>query len=359
MKGNILILTSEFPPLAGGIGNHAFHLAKYLQQAGYEITVLTDYRSVDKDKAFDKGQPFQVLRVKRTPFVYFSRILKALNHTKTNTTVIASGKFPLWLGGMLSLVYPKKQYIAVLHGSELRAGGVAGQALTRRCLKRFHKLIAVSRFTKKRALSINPALKIEVIHNGIELHTPTTLSSPNKEPLTLITVGHLSARKGQQNVIKALPLLKKQYPNIHYHCVGIPTELGALKTLAQTNDVAAQVTFHGALAEDEKTALLQKSTVFIMLSEQVKNDIEGFGIAVLEANALGLPAIGSLNTGLEDAISEGYSGRLVDPHRPDAIVTALLDIMANYETYSQNAREWASRFEWKLVIKHYLNVIES
>lgn len=359
MKGNILILTSEFPPLAGGIGNHAFHLAKYLQQAGYEITVLTDYRSVDKDKAFDSEQHFSVLRIKRNPFVYFSRILKALKHSQTNTTVIASGKFPLWLVGMLSLVYPKKQYVVVLHGSELRAGGVAGQALTRQCLKRFHKLIAVSRFTKKKALSINPALKIEVIHNGIELQTLTTLSSPNRETLALITVGHLSARKGQQNVIKALPLLKKQYPNIHYHCVGIPTELTALKALAQANDVTEQVTFHGALTESEKTALLQKSTVFIMLSEQVKNAFEGFGIAVLEANVLGLPAIGSLNTGLEDAISEGYSGRLVDPHRPDAIVTALQDIMANYETYSQNAQEWAAGFEWKRVIEHYLNMIES
>ena len=41
----------------------------------------------------------------------------------------------------------------------------------------------------------------------------------------LITVGNLTQRKGQHNMINALPELLKKYPDLHYHCVGIPTEI--------------------------------------------------------------------------------------------------------------------------------------
>ncbi len=359
MKTKTLILTSEFPPLPGGIGNHAFYLAKYLQLSGYAVTVLTDYRAVERDTAFDKEQGFKTIRIKRNPWVYCSRILKAIKGAKDNTTIITSGKFPLWLGGLLSLIYPQRQYVAVLHGSELKAGGALGQHLTRWSLKRFHKLVAVSLFTKNRALAINPSLTIEVIHNGIELHTEKREYFSKDDHLALVTVGNLTARKGQQNVIKALPVLKEKFPNILYHCVGIPTEKEDLATLAETLQVSEAVTFYGALHEEEKNRLLQQSTVFMLLSEDVNNDFEGFGIAVLEANALGLPAIGSTNSGIVDAISEGYSGRLVHPHNPDEILNALQDIMANYNTYSQNALEWAGRFEWKIVIEKYINLIDN
>lgn len=359
MIKNILILTSEFPPLPGGIGNHAFHLAKYLHLSGYAVTVLTDFRAVDLDTPFDKQQDFKTVRVRRTPLVYLYRILKGIKFTKANTTIITSGKFPLWLGGLLSLIYPQKKYVAVLHGSELKAGGALGQRLTRWSLKRFHKLVAVSQFTKNRALAINPSLTIEVIHNGIELHTAKQEHFPNTDSISLITVGNLTARKGQQNVIKALPILKEKFPNIHYHCVGIPTEKAVLIALANELKVSEQVTFYGPLREEEKNRILQQSMVFIMLSEEINNDIEGFGIAVLEANALGLPAIGSINTGIEDAISEGYSGKLVHPHQPEAVLNALLNIMTNYKIYSQNAVEWAGRFEWKVVIEKYINLIDN
>ncbi len=355
---NILLLTSEFPPLPGGIGNHAYFLSKYLQASGYQMTVLTNNRHTVDDTHFDALQGFKTIRIKRSAFTYFQRIIKAFSVIKNRHIVIASGKFSLWSGAFLNLFFPKKRYLAVLHGTELKAGGKLSQLMTKWSLKRFDKLIAVSRFTKNEALKIHPKLTVEVINNGIEFKKATQLP-PKPEGLNLITVGQVNTRKGQQNVIKALPLLKEAFPNVHYHCVGIPTMQAEFTQLAMQLHVIENITFHGAVSENRKNDLLQKSTLFIMLSEKAGNDFEGFGIAILEANAFGLPAIGTLNSGIADAINDGYSGKLVDPHQPKEIVDAIKELLAYQDKYASNAEEWAALFDWNIAIKKYIEVIES
>lgn len=358
-SNHILILTSEFPPLPGGIGNHAFNLSKYLQQSGYAISVITDYRNRAEDAVFDQQQDFKIIRIKRNPVTYLNRIIKGFSQVKKNETVIASGKFSLWLGALLRLFFAKKKYIAVLHGSELKAGGSFTQGFTKWSLSRFDKHIAVSNYTKNALLQIHPQLAITVINNGIEWKQYPNKLQPQNQSIQLITVGNLTQRKGQQNVIKALPLLKKSFADIHYHCVGIPSQKDHFSVLAKQLDVLKNLTFHGALSENDKNECLQKSSVFMMLSEKAGNDFEGFGIAVLEANALGLPAIGSKESGIADAIKDGFSGKLVHPHQPEEIRDALLEITANYDTFSKNAQEWAGNFNWKMVVKKYIEVIES
>lgn len=93
----IVIITSEFPPLPGGIGNHAYMLAKYLQKENYEVSVLSDYRNVSKDNDFDKKQNFKIFRIKRNLITYVDRFFKAFLLMKKNEVIIASGKFSLWI----------------------------------------------------------------------------------------------------------------------------------------------------------------------------------------------------------------------------------------------------------------------
>ena len=97
----------------------------------------------------------------------------------------------------------------------------------------------------------------------------------------------------------------------------------------------------------------------MMLSENMSNgDFEGFGIAVLEANALGLPAIGSKKSGIADAIKDGFNGKLVSPHNPFEIKEAVLEILNDYEKFSIQAKQWALQFQWEYIIPKYINVLE-
>lgn len=357
-----MFISSEFPPLPGGIGNHAHSLSTYLQNSGCNVEVVTDYRAPELDRTFDKNHICKVHRIKRNPFTPVNRVKKAFSLIKYNQTIICSGKFSLWIGGLLKVFFPSKKYLAILHGSEIRAGGTLSKALTQWSLNRFEKIIAVSNFTKEMALLFQPNLQIEVINNGFEM--PKSNGYDGEKQIQgdpkIVTVGNLSYRKGQHNVINALPVLKKTFPKIHYHCIGIPTEIVAFQKLALQLDVEKNLTFHGVLSETDLVTILKESNVFLMLSDVLENgDFEGFGIAILEANALGIPAIGSNNSGIVDAIKTGFSGELVDPKNEDAILKAFYKIMNDYEVYSANARSWSQNFLWEKVGKKYVEIIES
>ena len=141
MNKTILFITSAFPPLPGGIGNHAYSLSNYLQKSGYNVSILTDFRSEKEDIAFDKEQDFEIYRVKRNKLTQFNRIKGAFSLAKSKETIICSGKFPLWIGGILKTFFFKKQFIAVLHGSEIRAGGNKSKSLTNWSLNKFDKIM--------------------------------------------------------------------------------------------------------------------------------------------------------------------------------------------------------------------------
>lgn len=363
MQSNkLLFVTAEFPPQPGGIGNHAHHVAKHLCDHSFEITVVADVRSKDgeEEHAFDAQQPYDVIRIKRkNPIIctYLKRYKSAKNLLKSHDMLLVSGKFPIWLGGVLSL-FSKKKIYAVVHGTEVSSPFLLKKNIMKWCLRRFEKIVAVSNFTK--SLMHGWGLTIEVIPNGYAVERCKDIGKKaDVLPLRLITVGNVTKRKGQHNVIQALPKLKIAYPNIQYDIVGIPTAKDRLQALAKSLHVEDVVVFHGKVSEKEKIRLLQNASIFMMLSDITNvGAVEGFGIAILEANALGIPAIGSKGCGIEDAISGGVSGELVDQDNTEDICDAVGKIVASYEVYQTGAKEWSKNYTWDIIIGHYLKIIK-
>ncbi|WP_432410002.1 glycosyltransferase family 4 protein [Rasiella sp. SM2506] len=359
----LLLIASEFPPQPGGIGIHAHHLAASLTKNNYAVTVLTDCRSAlgEEEIIFDSEQAYQVKRIPRKNFIlftYLKRIHSALTLVKKNDTVLVSGKFSLWVGGVLSLVTSKK-IVGVVHGSEVAMPSSFRKTFTGWCVRRLNSVIAVSTYTKS-LIETWGLKRVEVIPNGFAIVAPVSAVVKHTEAIQLITVGNVTERKGQQNVIRAMPAILKRFPGAIYHVVGIPTEKEAALQLAKEMGVAASVIFHGKVSEAKKIELLQQATVFVMLSQATaQGDVEGFGIAVLEANALGLPAIGATNCGIEDAISQDVSGKLVAYNAPDAIVNGLEAILQKYEAYSQGAITWSYKFTWDVIVQKYIKVLQS
>ena len=357
----ILIFTSEFPPLPGGIGNHAFNLALYLQKRGYKVSVITDHRAKEREEnEFDNRLPYKIYRIKRFSFpflTYLKRIIFLHRLAPTYDYIIASGKFPLWIVG-ISPIIPKRKKNVIIHGSEVNFKGLK-RKITDFVLRKYGKIIAVSRFTKSLISHLN-LKNIYVIPNGFTNPFPLKKVSKKeiKNPI-LITVGSVSERKGQINIIKALPLLKKKYPQIFYRIVGIPFEKEKFLQKAKELNVEKHIQFYGKVDENKKYKLLLDSDIFMMLSNSTQTgDVEGFGIAILEANSVGLPAVGSKNTGIEDAILHKQTGYLVNPHDVKEISEAIESICNNYAFYQQNALKWAEKFSWDIIIEKYIEVIE-
>lgn len=357
----VVLLTSEFPPQPGGIGNHAYHLANGLQANGYEVKLICDVRSGNgqEERGFDRALSFEVIRIPRRKIILFSyldRIFTAYSLTKKCDLVISSGKFSLWLGAFLKFFFNRK-FIAVIHGTEISLPNKILRKITNGSLKRFDKVIAVSKYTASLVSHLN-LKQVFVIPNGFKMDIPTTLP-PKGEPLpALITVGNVTERKGQHNVINAMPTLLRKFPDLKYHIVGIPTDQPKLEKLALSLAVQSSVVFYGKVSEDLKIELLKQADIFVMLSESTKKgDVEGFGIAILEANALGVPAIGAQDCGIEDAIKDGISGKLINNKDAKQFASALEEILNNYESYSKKAKNWSQHFTWEKVILEYVRVL--
>lgn len=361
----ILIITSEFPPQPGGIGNHAFHLAKFLQKKDIEVDLISDQRSKanDEEVAFDRQLDFKVHRIKLHNLrwiMYFKRLFLGFKLVKQNEIIIASGKFSLWIVAFYSFFFNRK-YIAVIHGSEVNFENALLKRTINYAIKCFDKIIAVSNYTKQLIgyLNLN---NITVIPNGIDCsqfnHDIVEVDLPGSPKL--ITVGNVTERKGQLNVIKHLPELIKGFPDLHYHCVGLPTQADEFFNIAKQLNVQNYVTFHGRVSNERLQGLLNASDIFVMLSSETKSgDVEGFGIAIIEANYYGLPAIGSLDCGIEDAVEDGKSGELIYYDDTEGLINAIQTIMNNKKLYHDNARKWSHKHDWNRIIDYYIKEIES
>ncbi len=360
---HIVIVSSEFPPQPGGIGNHAYNLAQSLSEEGYSVEVITDQRSETgvTEENFDRDLPFEVHRIRRLSvrfLMYVNRIFKVRKCFKRASTVIATGKFSIWIVGFLSVFY-KAKCIAVIHGTEVNLKSKLWQTTVELALKQFDHIIAVSHYTK--SLVAHLKLQISVIPNGINIKTwisENQYKKTIKGSPVLTTVGRVSERKGQLTVINHLPELSKRFPGVHYHCIGIPQEADKFMSIARSLNVDHLVSFHGSLNNDDLRSVLKQTDIFVMLSAESKSgDVEGFGIAILEANALGVPAIGAINCGIEDAISDGNSGRLINSNNHAAFADAIDEIMKQKKSYSTKALQWAQSHDWSVIVKSYISQI--
>lgn len=364
-RPKILIVTSEFPPEPGGIGNHAYNLAKSLTANNYTVEIVTDQRLLEAsiEQKFDLSNKFNIKRINITSprfLMYLTRLYFIFMRIKNNDIVIASGKFSLWSVAILSFLFNKKTMIAVLHGSEVNLANKSLKAFTDFSIKKFDTVIAVSTFTK--TLIKHLKLKnISVIPNGFTLTNQLLDKKKNIEHFPkLITVGNVTKRKGQINVIESLPYLIKKYPKLIYHIVGKPTEKEHFLKKAIDLNVQNYIVFHGIVSEEKKHELLKSSDIFVMLSENLENgDVEGFGIALLEANSVGLPTIGSKNCGIEDAIDNYNSGILVTHNNEQELEQAISDILKKYDLYSKKAKQWSTNFTWEKVVKQYIQILKN
>ncbi|MFD2916251.1 glycosyltransferase family 4 protein [Psychroserpens luteus] len=361
---NILIVTSEFPPQPGGIGNHAYNLADQLHQNDFNVSVIADQRSVsgNEENDFDRTNPFKTYRIRLKKirlFMYLKRLIVIFKLIKKADVVIASGKFPLWVVAIYSVILRKKN-IAIAHGTEVNFSNPLLKFSINKSLGRFQYIVAVSNYTKS-LIEYLDLKNVVVIPNGYNpekwnISIDGDLKTEGNPKL--ITVGNVTERKGQLNVINHIPKLLERYPNIHYHCIGIPTEKERFMSIVKKHSIEDHVTFHGRLSDHDLKEYLTNSDLLVMLSSATRSgDVEGFGIAVLEANALGIPAIGSTNCGIEDAISNFKSGILVPFDSSDEFSNAIQTIMENYDDYSKNALSWAESHKWNYIIKDYIELI--
>jgi phosphatidylinositol alpha-1,6-mannosyltransferase len=364
LNKRILLVTSEFPPGPGGIGHHAWFLAKELvKRESIEIEVLCpkDYASELGVLKFDEESPFKIHRFNRIKgLTYVLRIIKLskLLFGNSYTHFMASGKFALWLIWIQKVFARKTKTLCILHGSEVNLSNNLLRLFTHSSISKFKTIISVSTFTQSLLPQwiLDDAERLRVIPNGLDKSDFVFKNNIELKGVpALLTVGHVSPRKGQHRLIKALPKLSEQFPQIHYHIVGRPINQKVLELLAMDLGVESHVTFHGSVKQHQDLwDFYRAADIFVLLSENQPNgDVEGFGIVALEANACGMPVLGAKYCGVEEAVKHKESGYLVNGDSADEILEGIQFCLDNKVLLKEKTVEWSEKHAWTAVSENF------
>ena len=200
-----------------------------------------------------------------------------------------------------------------------------------------------------------------LIHNGAnpkDLHDDVSVTDVEQLKKTLgkkegdvylVNTARLVYQKGNDDVIRALPLLPE---NVHFLIVGDGPDDAMLKSLAEELHVSHRTIFTGKVDRSVVTQYRRAADIFVCPSRS-----EGLGNAFLSAMASRLPVIATQEGGLAEFIfdekhnpNKPVTAWVVDKNNSDQIAEAVKDILAHpekVEEVTRHAREMVlERFDW-------------
>ena len=179
-----------------------------------------------------------------------------------------------------------------------------------------------------------PADKIRVILNGIDLRrfngVPSRTESRQRLQLPpdlpiIGCVAHLSAKKGQEYLLKAVALLQEEFPELLCLLVGEGAMHDHLVLLARQLGIEDRVRL---LGYREDIVPVMNAMDIVVLPSVAK---EGLGLVLVEAALLEIPTIGSNAPGIDEAVQDGVSGFLVPPGSPEALAAKIGELLTDRE----------------------------
>jgi phosphatidylinositol alpha-1,6-mannosyltransferase len=343
---NILVLSGNFPPTAGGIAVFSEHVCTELWRAGHRIHVLAP--SAPCATAVDARFPFPV---KRYPVVPRLSSLPAILETARNglrkrfdIVFITHFMCTHALGVLFLSKILKVPYVILIHGFDLTVGlstSWLDNLVACAVLKNSALIIANSEFTKSKVIQAGYQGRIVVVHPGVDadLFHPGVDASQTigkyglQNKKVALTVSRLVPRKGHENVLRAVPAVIQRVPNFVYLIVGSGDREAFLREMVSQLDIQSHVIFAGYIEDEQLPSFYAASDVFVMPAyEKIEHgNYEGFGIVFSEAAACGKPVVGGNSGGIPEAIVEGVTGLLVDPYNIDEIAQALICLLTDQE----------------------------
>jgi glycosyltransferase involved in cell wall biosynthesis len=191
-------------------------------------------------------------------------------------------------------------------------------------------------------------LKAHVVYCPVELDPPAAVAPWKTGNGPVIGfVGRIEPRKGPLDLIRAAPQIRAKVPGAHIVIVG---EDPYQSDRAYTQAVRSSPEVEHYPWSENAPGLMRHLDVLVLPSRS-----EPFGTVLAEAMAVGTPVVATAVDGLPEVVTDGVSGHLVPPGRPDELAAAVLDVLAHRPEMSAAAREGAARFD----VGRYVDTVES
>jgi phosphatidylinositol alpha-1,6-mannosyltransferase len=369
------MLTEVFPPRTGGSGRWFWELYRRLPREDFVVMAGEDPRQDAFDRTHD-------LRLVRAPLSLPTwgilhagalrghwRIVRRLRRLAKAERVemihcgrcLPEGLMALELKALTGI-----PFACFVHGEEMTLASQSRELrwLTRRVLGSAAYLIANSR-NSARILRDDwgvPADRVVVLHPGVDsaLFVPAPRDPDVRDELgwgdrtVLLTVGRLQERKGHDRMIEALSAIRRTIPDILYAIVGDGEEAGRLRELVDREGLRDHVQFLGERDDRTMVRCYQQCDLFVLPNRRVGNDIEGFGIVLLEAQACGKPVVAGDSGGTVETMKVGETGRIVSCERPEPLAGLILELLADRERLAdmgRAARRWiVGNLDWDVLV---------
>jgi glycosyltransferase involved in cell wall biosynthesis len=222
-------------------------------------------------------------------------------------------------------------------------------------------LIVNSRATAQtlcRDIDWTPRGRVHVLYNGVDL-TPFDSTRPRVElrrelglsnnDLALIQVGELTTRKNAALAVSALPRFDRR---VHLLLVGEGPEESSLRELASTHGVAERAHFLGF--REDVPSLLTASDVLVHCAR-----VEGFGFAVAEGGAAGIPAVAANASSVPEIIVDGETGALFESDDVDDLVRALQPYLTDADLRAAHGQAGRRRVESTFELQQKMDGLEA
>ncbi len=390
----IAIFSDVFHPEISGISDSIISLAKELDERGHEIKFYVprysrkNYARVGLKKEEVKlGKNIEIVRLPSIPYstgtgqgrVVVPNPLVLFNIRKFNPDVIHTQLFfGAGLDALISAKILGKPLIGTNHTAieeYVRYGPLKNEWAKKKVIayvnwyyNKCDLVTAPSRSVIDEMNFCGLCVESHVISNPIDVQTFAPL--PNKNWLrkkfgfsdyTIIHAGRLSPERNVDVIVKAMPLVKKEFPKAELAIAGHGSAEGELKSLAKKSGVGDSVKFLGFLEKPTLCEAYNASSVFAITST---SDTQS--MVMMQAMASGLPIVAVKARALPEYVNK-KNGILVEPGDHEELAEKIIFLFKNSETrkkLGEGARKFAVNFssesisiEWEKiyekVIKEY------
>lgn len=349
--------------LAGGSEVYAWQFARALAEGGADVEFLTA-REPGRRRSEDRDG----IRIRRAGgalgFYPVTLVRLLRRRRRTDIVIDPSCGLPSFSPLVLRRRTPVVLVMHHVHQAQFSTHFPAPAAAFGRWLER----VAMRRvYRRRRVVAVSPSTlgemrrqlgwtgDIGILANGSDVPTqePATAFDPDR----IVVLGRLVAHKRVDLVIRALFELRVRPSTaarrLRLDIVGQGPERERLERLVADLGLADRITFHGYVDDATKGELLTGAAVHVCAS-----DAEGWGQAVIDAAAHGVPTLARDVPGLRDSIRDGVTGWLVAdaPGDPEEVRRRLSDALAASVTSSLSpaeraaradaCRAWARQFDW-------------
>jgi len=346
MKSKILFIARSYPPRLGGLEAYCFNLIERFQKdfSVYKITLSKS----------------RVHLLWFIPYSFLKALYLVLRFRITAVHVCDGVMAPVGL--MIKLIASVK-VTGTIHGLDITYNNPFYQWIIRTSVSKLDQVICVSRATRQECVDrgISPE-KCRVIPNGISpnaayiekakpelrLLLEKQLGQGLGDKKLLVSVGRLVKRKGVLWFVKnVMTCLDSGYL---YIVAGNGPEYPAIQDAIRRLKLEDRVLMTGRVTDATRNLLYNAADVFIMPNITVPGDVEGFGIAIIEAGSCGLPVVASDIQGIRDAVIDGVTGYRVREGDAEGFLEKIRTMDLDRKTVRSAVVEY---FDWDKIYRRY------